>query len=353
MLLKCICGFLIWLGVIPLVGAQSKPPAMPPAKVVVSEAKAGMIAPQSEFIGTVYYQEVSDVATEISGLVETVNFEEGQEVSTGQLLVQLGSDILQKRVITTRSNYEQVLADLEQAQADYRRTEKLYSGNSVAEKVYDENRFRVKGLEKRAAGLKAEVERLKLELSKKKIRAPFDGIVIKKQVDRGEWVSVGARVAVVAKIDTVDIVVEVPQRIIAYITKAMDVKLSAGGHTFAGKVVAIIPRGDIATRTFPVKIRARNSLNLIEGMEATASLPTTAKQETLIVPRDAVISRFGKKVVFKANETKAQMIPVRIIGYDGLWVGIQSDALKNGSLVVVKGNERLQNGQPLQPIKAK
>ena len=353
MVLRLLCGLLIGSLITSTVGAQPKPPAMPPAKVVVAESKTGMIAPQSEFIGTVYYQEVSDVATETSGLVETVNFEEGQEVNAGQLLVQLGSDLLQKRIITTRSNYEQVLADLEQAQADYRRTEKLFSGKSVAEKVYDENRFRVKGLQKRAAGLKAEVERLELELSKKKIRAPFDGIVIKKQVDRGEWVSEGAMVAVVAKIDTVDIIVEVPQRIITHIAKEMDVKLSAGGHTFPGKVVAIIPRGDIATRTFPVKIRARNSLNLIEGMEATASLPTRAKQKTLIVPRDAVISRFGKTVVFIANEAKAQMIPVRIIGYDGLWAGIQSDAMKSGSLVVIKGNERLQNGQPLHTVKSK
>jgi multidrug efflux pump subunit AcrA (membrane-fusion protein) len=58
--------------------AQDKPKGSPPAKVVVAAVSTGEVAPQSEFIGTIFYQEMSDVASEVSGLVEEVRFEEGQ-----------------------------------------------------------------------------------------------------------------------------------------------------------------------------------------------------------------------------------------------------------------------------------
>jgi multidrug efflux pump subunit AcrA (membrane-fusion protein) len=133
--------------------SQDKPKDPPPANVTVAEVKNGILAPQAEFIGTVYYQEVSDVASEISGLAEVVKFEEGQRVKKGQILVQLGSEILRKNHQVTASTYEQVLSELEIARIDLIRKEKLFKRKSIAEQTYDEERFQVIGLEKRAASL--------------------------------------------------------------------------------------------------------------------------------------------------------------------------------------------------------
>ena len=69
---------------------------MPPARVVVSDVTEGMIAPEAEFVGTVYYREVSDLASEVSGRVDTVHFEEGQRVEEGDILVTINADILRK-----------------------------------------------------------------------------------------------------------------------------------------------------------------------------------------------------------------------------------------------------------------
>ena len=60
--------------------AQQKQPGPPPANVTVARVENGTVAPQAEFIATVFYQEISDTAAEISGLVEAVSFEEGQRV---------------------------------------------------------------------------------------------------------------------------------------------------------------------------------------------------------------------------------------------------------------------------------
>jgi len=70
-----------------LYAQENKPGGMPPAKVVVAKVTTGLIAPEAEFVGTVYYQEVSDVATEVSGMIEVVNFEEGKRVKEGYVLV--------------------------------------------------------------------------------------------------------------------------------------------------------------------------------------------------------------------------------------------------------------------------
>jgi RND family efflux transporter MFP subunit len=324
---------------------QQKSQKMPPAKVSVIKVTAGRVAPQNEFIATIFYQEISDTASEISGLVEIVHFEEGQRVKKTQIMVELGSAILRKRLQATTASFEEALSQLEIARIDLTRRKKLFKKRSISKQSYDENKFRVIGLEKRAASLKAEVERLEIELEKKIIRAPLDGVVIKRHVDRGEWIAEGDTVAIIGKDDTIDIVAEVPERFIQYIKTGMPVSVAANGNNFIGNVIAIVPRGDVATRTFPVKIRTANEYGLIEGMSARVTLPTGNITQALIVPRDAVISKFGQNVVYAVVEGKSNMIPVQILGYDGLGAGVESQGLAEGMYVVVEGNERLRDGQ--------
>jgi multidrug efflux pump subunit AcrA (membrane-fusion protein) len=127
----------------------------------------------------------------------------------------------------------------------------------------------------------------------------------------------------------------------------MQVSATVNGGDFVGTVIAIVPRGDVATRTFPVKIRTPNVHALIEGMSARVTLPTGKITQALIIPRDAVISKFGQNVVYAVVDAKSNMIPVEIVGYDGLSAGVESQRLAEGMLVVVEGNERLKNGQPV------
>jgi len=329
----------------PLLSAQEKPKGPPPANVSVAEVKTGMVAPQSEFIATIFYQEISETASEISGLASDVRIEEGLRVKKGQILVTLGSDILRKRFQAARLNYEQVLSELEIARIDLERREKLYEKKSISEQTYDENRYRVIGSEKRAASLNAQVEQLAIELEKKIIRAPFDGVVIKRYVDRGEWISEGETVAMIGKDDVIDIVAQLPEQIIQYVKIGMQVRAAANGNEFSGTVIAVVPKGDVSTRTFPVKIRTPNQFSLIEGMSAKVTMPKGEIIKTLIVPRDAVISKFGQTVVFLAQDAKATMLPVEVIGFEDLEAGVASPGLKEGMLVVVEGNERLRDGQ--------
>lgn len=336
-----------------LVGAGvSSAQGPPPALVVTAPVEKGSIVPEVDFSGTVYYQEVSEVAAEVNGLVERVPFEEGDRVRKGSTLVKLSSDLLKKAIDATRARYDQVLTELEKAEIDLKRTKALFDKGLTSEKAYDDARLLAKGLENNAASLKAELEGLEVELEKKTIRAPFSGVVIEKHVERGEWVEPGSPVATLANIETLDVVVDVPQEVAANIREGSTVSIRSAGRTVTGRVIAVVPRGDVQTRTFPVKVRIKNDSNLMEGMEAVATLPRGEKVQALIVPRDAVIDKFGMTVVFAVVEGKAKMIPVQVAGFNGTRAGVRSEALNEGMTVVIKGNERLSDGQPVNVMGA-
>jgi len=336
-----------------LLGAARPAPAQekggpPPALVTVKEVREGMVDPVTEFVGTVYYPEVSEVSTEVSGSVVEVRFDEGYRVRKGEALVRLDRDLLEKTLESTRATREQNLADLEKARRDLGRIEKLYREESIAEQVYDENRFRVKSLEKKSESLEADVGRLEIELAKKTVRAPFSGVVIKKHVERGEWLAPGTPVATLARDDTMEVVVEVPGDTLPFVKKGGTVRVRAAGEEIRGTVLAIVPRGDIATRTFPVKIRVPNRVPLIEGMEARVDIPSGRKEESLLVPRDALVTAMGQTVVFTVVDAKAKMVPVTVTRYLGTEAAVRTDGLGKGMEVMVKGHERIRDGQPVQ-----
>lgn len=322
----------------------------PPAVVNVAEARAGEVQPMVEFVGTVFYSQVSKVASEVSGRVEEVVFEEGRRAREGDVLVRLNSEMLETSISGTQAKLDGVLIEIERARKDLKRIENLYRDESVAESVYDEYSFKVKGLRKQADSLKAELDRQRLELDRKAIKAPFGGVVIEKSVEKGEWVSPGGKVMVLARDTEVDVVVDVPEGVLRHIKKGLKVAVSSGGAELTGRLNTIVPRGDIATRTFRIKIRLRNRSGLMEGMEARVKLPSGARIKGLLMPRDAVISKFGRMVVFLFVDGKAKMVPVKVMGYHGGEVGVAGPGLEPGVKVVVKGNERISDGQSLKAL---
>jgi membrane fusion protein (multidrug efflux system) len=326
---------------------EAKQQAPPPALVEVAQVTHGEAEPMVEFVGTVYFARKSDVAAEVDGIVEQVFFEEGYRVKSGDPLVVLGADILDTVISATRADYELVLVELEQAEKELQRREPLYREGSVSESSYDEYFFRSKMLKNRAMSLKASLDRLLLEKKKKKILAPYDGIVVRKNADKGEWVDDGGMVAVIADDSIVDIVVNVPGDMLKYLEPGKKMTVIKESEKFSGQFLSFVPKGDVATRTFDVKIRMQNSAGFIEGMEARALVPSAEKRSGLKVPRDALLDRFGQNVIWVVKDSAAKMVPVQVIGYDGMQVGITGPGLEEGDMAVIKGNERLREGQPV------
>jgi RND family efflux transporter MFP subunit len=341
--IACVALLTIW---VPCArGQEAKAP--PPALVAVSEVREGSVAPTVEMVGSIVYREVSDLSAEVSGKVLEVRVEEGDRVRPDEVLIRLDTELLDKTIASTRASHGQALADLEKAKRDLARMEVLYRQESISEQLYDENRFRAQSLEKKAESLQADLERLMVERSKKEIRAPFAGVVQRKRVDRGEWLAPGTAVLTLARYDPVDAVVEVPGEIVRHLSIGMALEVRVGDRRMTGKVAAIVPKGDVATRTFPVKVRVANRGGLIEGMEARVRVPTGPRSRSLLVPRDALVTAMGQTIVFTVEGEKAKSIPVQVTVYDGNDAAVQAQGLAKGMPVIVKGNERIREGQPV------
>lgn len=323
----------------------------PPAAVVTAPVEAGSIAPSTAYVGTIYYPEVSDVTTETEGRVTSLHVEEGDHVDKGQVLVRLNTDLLQQQLASARANREAAQANLENARLEANRREKLITSGAISAQEYDEARFDRDALESQVANLRAEERRLGLLIQMAAIRAPFAGVVLDRQASRGQWISPGQPVVTLALDEKVDLTVEAPQDILANVKPGLEVEVITPLGRMQGLVFAVIPQGDVATRTFPVKVRMDNPGGLFEGMQATVRLPLAPPTEGLIVPRDAVVSPQGQTVVWLVLDGKAVPVPVKVLAYKGLQAGIQPLApeppLKPGMPVVVKGNERLRPGQPV------
>ncbi|MDA3903303.1 MAG: efflux RND transporter periplasmic adaptor subunit [Desulfuromusa sp.] len=320
----------------------------PPMLVEVAPIIQGEAEPMVERIGTVHYVRASRIASELSGLVEKVHFTEGSRVKAGQPLIQLRSDLLKKAIEGTRANYEQIQIEQEHAQKGLNRIKALFEEKSVSESVFDDSHYKVLGLEKRAVMLKATLDRQLLELEKTVIRAPFSGLVQKKSTEQGEWIPTGGQIALIADDRELEVYIDVPQQQLSFLKKGDIVPIRCADQQYSGEFSYVIPQGDISTRTFTIKLKLKASQGLIAGMEAYAQLPNGPKQQSLLVPRDAVIKQFGQDVLFVAVEGKAKMIPVLISGYQGMQTAVSAPGLTEGMLVVVKGNERIRDGQAIR-----
>ncbi len=325
---------------------QGRGAGPPPAKVIVSTLQAGKISPQSMFTGTIYFKEVSKVAAETSGKVKTLYIEDGMRVKKGHLLIAINSAILIKDIEAKRASRGEVIAELKKARKDMSRAEPLYKKKLLSEKDFDKYRFAVDGLKNRSLSLKAEIERLVIERGYKSVRAPFNGIVMRKKVERGDWVNPGSVVATLGNNSEMYLVVNVPQDALPFIKKGNSLTVYTGGRGYKAVVHAIVPEGDIRTRTFPVKLLiTENAANLFEGMEGSVRLPVGKEVSGLTINREALTSVMGTQALYAVIKGKAVMIPVGVTGYKGKLAGIKGAGLKAGMKIVTKGNERLRPGQ--------
>ncbi len=320
----------------------------PPSPVVVSSLKEGTVRPMNSFVGTVYYVRVSDVAAEVAGRVAGVHFHEGDRVEAGAKLVSLDTEIMDTTIAATKAEHAQVIASYTQAKKELERITRLYKDKTVSESVYDDHFYKARETENKAAALGARLKRERIEKEKMTIRAPFAGVVLERNAEAGEWIAVGTNVAVLADESEIEVVVDVPESVLNHLEPDLSVSVTKGEKTFDGRLFAYIPEGDVATRTFPVKIRLQNPGNLMQGMEAEVRLPSAPPMSGLLVLRDAVLDKFGRTIIFVVKDNTAKMVPVTVQGYRELQVGISGPGLSAGMPVVVKGHERLRDGQPVR-----
>src|SRR6202012_6004364 len=218
------------------------------------------------------------VTTEVAGLVRTLNFKSGEDAKNGAVLVELNadSDIAQLHAL-------QAAADL--AQTTYNRDKVQFDAQAISHATLDAD----------AADLKnkrAQAEAQAALVAKKTLRAPFAGKLGITTLNPGQYLNPGDKVVTLQAIDPILVDFRIPQVQLARITVGQTVHVTTDAfpkEVFEGKVTAIDPRVDPASRNFQVEASVNNSSRkLLPGMFARAAVESGEKQPLLTLPQTAI-----------------------------------------------------------------
>ena len=321
------------------------------ALVETATISRGTLNDYQTFIGSIHFRHSSLIAAKTEGLVLQVNFDTTSQIKQGDVLVELDHEILDSRIRALRASLRELKLLEEKSSKDLQRYHKLLKQKNVSQQKYDEIYYEKSRLEQKLISQQAELEALRLELKQTIITAPFSGVITERHVERGEWVEIGGKIATLVDPDQVTALFSIPAYYALNIKTGQKLTVQVGDLSLNAVVEGVIVTGDSQSRTFPLKLDLQTQqATLLDGMEARINLPRTNRKDSLLVPRDAIIKRFGNDVIFVVVNNKAKMIPITIELYNGSLAAIKvapsaddtpTETLNDGMLVITKGNERI------------
>ena len=317
------------------------------------------IAEEIILTGSLIAKRISNLSSEVDGVVEHIHVDDGSVLSAGAAVLDLDTDI-------ARINQQAALANLAKAQANLK--ESLRRANEL-ERLKDQNHTSLTSVEAARAQIavdeaatkqaRTDVERAEVLLAKHQIKAPFAGIVNRKRVEIGQWVETSTTLIELIDTHLLRLELPVPQYYFQSVHQntPVQVRLDAlPNQPFETTISAIIPIADQTSRTFRVRIDIDNpNGHLAPGMTAKAvlRLGTDHGDNSLIAPQDALVRKpDGSATVWVIDHvdgvSKAKSVTVSLgRSYRG-GVEILNNDLPEGSLTVVRGNEILRPGQSVR-----
>ncbi|MBT6338516.1 MAG: efflux RND transporter periplasmic adaptor subunit [Desulfobacula sp.] len=330
-----------------MVYAQNKPPDQPPAKVVISKIVFQKLAQNRSFIGTLYYDRVSHVSSEVSGLVSKIDVRDGDRVNKGISLVNLDTEILEKEILIHKNLIDQAVLHINHSKINYQRMDSLYKKGGISEKHYDDATFVYQDALLKKVSAETILEKLLIQKRKSVINAPFDGIILEKNVDSGDWVQQGKKLISIGSVNDLFIKVPVAETLLKFVIAGQKVRviINAYNKEMIGTIDNLSPIADAKTKNVFIKIRIPMLTRVAQNMSAIVFISTGSEQKLAMIPRDALFKFQGNDFVYTIKQAKAVRLPVNIVTYLGKSIGTDNDHFKEGMPVIVEGNERLRPDQ--------
>ncbi|MBN8427047.1 MAG: efflux RND transporter periplasmic adaptor subunit [Xanthomonadales bacterium] len=320
-------------------GSQQAGPqagAIGPVKVVSTQIEARPWVDTLEALGTVHARESVTLSAKVTEVVERVNFNDGDVVTEGDLLVDLSGR-------AEIAGLEEAQATYKEAEQQYQRLEGLVSNGTVPRSQLDSQ------IATRDAA-RARVAAIRARLADRVITAPFSGVLGFRQVSPGTLLTPGTPIATLDAVDVIKLDFSIPETFIASVAVGQTVRARSAafaGREFDGKVAAIGSRIDAVTRAVTVRAEIPNAdLSLRPGMLLTVRVEKPARQ-VLALPELAVMQIGTRSSVFRVNaEGKVEDVAVTTGARQGGLVEVVT-GLQPGDRVVVEGIVKLRAGAPV------
>ena len=332
-----------WLTALPAdTPARASATAAPVSAIRVETAKVQQLTFTRGIsaVGSLRSDESVVLRPEVAGRIQHIDFQEGQPVTKGQVLIRLDDSV-------PRAELDQARANLALAQSHYRRAVDLQGRGFVSQQARDEAASNLKVQQAAAALAQA-------RLDKMTIRAPFAGIVGLRSMSVGDYVDQGQDLAPLEAIDPLKVDFRVPEMYFGKVKvgQALTVRLDAlPGEVRQGQVYAVSPLVDAGGRSILLRATVPNAdSRLRPGMFARVQLLFGADQ-VLAVPEAALAPSGQSQYVFNVRDGRAHRAEVtlgeRRDGKVEILTGVAA-----GDQVVVAGFQRLTDGAPVEIVPA-
>lgn len=308
-----------------------------PVNVVATQVGRGDIAVTFDAVGSLRANEAVTVTAKTAGLVKSINFNEGQLVQAGSILIELDDRELRANLAVAeaaRRNTEQLLE----------RARSLLARQNVAQARVDE-------LSLQLAGSDAEVRAVQARLQDLTIRAPFTGYTGLRQVSPGALVRPADPVTTLDDTRVVKLEFTVPEASLRQLRTGMEIAAQTTlypDQTFVGKVTAIDTRIDSVTRTVTAVAAIDNAdRRLHPGLFMTVRLTLDNRLNVVLVPEESLVPVGDRQFVFLVASGKVERRAVTI-GARSRGVVEVADGLTGGELVITRGVQKVRDGVAVQ-----
>lgn len=316
--------------------AMTVPDKRPPTKV-----NAQVIVPQVfndnlSLSGSIEANEQIEIRSEVSGIVESIQFQEGQTVSKGQLLFKVNDAELKAQLLQIQTKETLALEN-------ERRANLLLAKSAISQEEYDMAKAELKSVE-------AQIQLVNTQIARTAIRAPFSGRIGLRNISPGTYITPTVLVGKLVNTDKLKITFSVPEKYAAHISINANIQFNVAGtpENFTAKIYATEPGIDVNTRTLQVRaITDNKGKKLLPGSFADIIFPLNALKGAIAVPSEAVVPVQGGKKVYLAQNgiAKEQTVETSIRTDSSVLV---ISGLKAGDTLITSGVMSLKNGVPVK-----
>lgn len=298
--------------------------------------KPQVFADNLSLSGTLEANEQIEIRSEVMGIVESINFEEGSIVSKGQVLLRVND-------LELVAQLSKVKTAQQLASENKRRASLLLDKQAISQEEYD-----VASAEYESA--RAESQLIAAQLAKTTIRAPFAGTIGLRSISKGTYVTPTTTIAQLVNTSQLKITFSIPEKYASRmkVNSSLTFTTSDSKVEYTATIYAIEPQVDLATRTLKMRAIADNKEgNLYPGTFANVILPLENVTDALLVPTESLIPIQNGKKIFISDNGKAKEVVVETGARTDSKVRILS-GIKAGDTILTSGVMSLKNGAPVE-----
>lgn len=286
--------------------------------------------------GSIEANEQVEIHSEVSGIVEGIFFNEGANVTKGQVLFKV-NDIELRAQLRQASTREGLAAE------NKRRAKLLLEKEAISQEEAD-----IAAAD--YASAQAQSQLIRAQISKTSVRAPFSGKIGLRNISPGTYITPTVLVAKLVNTGKLKITFSIPEKYASQVKSGsvIDFTVSGSDKTYTAKIYAIEPEVAVATRTLQIRaIADNNDGKLFPGTFADIKLPLNIIKDAIVVPSQAIVPIQDGKKVFVANNGKAKEVMVDATTRTDSSILILS-GLKAGDTLITSGVMSLKNEAPIK-----